>query len=285
MVGFDTDWVTDLGGRMVTYSNLSPGEYRFEVEGTNNSGLGSVKPAVLYIEIRPAYWQTTWFWLLIGIAGSIAVWGSVLVRNRQLQEVEETRQQIADDLHDDFGSNLGAISFFLGRLSSKEKLTENDITRVGQYRITIERMLDDLHDVVWLSDPGYDDLTGLADRMLSTAQKLMQHQPFHFEKRGVSDETIIPLKLRRHLFLVYKEAVHNVVRHAAATDVQLALIFEKDEVFILIKDNGKGFDPELKRNGQGLKAMRRRAVQGEFDLTIKSEVGAGTSIEMRAKIA
>lgn len=285
MEGIDANWVKDLGARMVTYSNLSPGEYRFEVEGTNNSGLSSVKPAALYIEIRPAYWQTTWFWLLIGIAGSVAVWGSFLVRNRQLQEVEETRQQIADDLHDDFGSNLGAISFFLGRLSSKEKLTESDVTRVGQYRITIERMLDDLHDVVWLTDPGYDDLIGLADRMFTTAQNLMQHQPFHFEKRGVSGETIIPLKLRRHLFLVYKEAMHNIVRHADASDVHLALIFENNEVFILIKDNGKGFDPEQKRNGQGLKAMRRRAEQGKFDLAIMSETGTGTSIELRAKIA
>lgn len=285
MEGVNSDWVTDYGSRQANYSNLSPGIYKFEVEGTNNSGVKSVNPAVLYIEIRPAYWQTLWFWSLVGVIGALGVWGSFLVRSRHRSEVEETRQQIADDLHDDFGGNLSAFSFFLGRLSSNKNLTDDDVGRIKVYRTTIERMLEDLHDVIWLTDPEYDDLNGLAERMVLTAQNLMQHRPFHFESHGISDDIKLSLKLRRHLFLVYKEALHNVVRHAEATQVQLVLTFEDGMLRVLVKDNGKGFDGELKKHRQGLKAMHRRAEQGRFALVITSALGAGTSVEIKARIA
>ena len=122
MDGIDENWVRNLDGRIANYPNLSPGTYTFRVRGTNNDGIWSVDDAVMHIHITRPYWTQWWFIsLLSALVLGFGYW-MYDARAKQRKREADMRQQIADDLHDDLGSNLGALSYFLDRHAATEYL-------------------------------------------------------------------------------------------------------------------------------------------------------------------
>jgi signal transduction histidine kinase len=90
--------------------------------------------------------------------------------------------------------------------------------------------------------------------------------------------------LRRQIFLIFKEAVHNVLRHSGATEVTVDFRVEHGWLSLRVADNGGGFDDARVHDGHGLRSMRERARELAAEIEIHSGPG-GTNITLRVPLA
>lgn len=282
--GVDTDWVIDPGLGAANYPKVQPGTYTFKVQASNSDGIWSESPASMTVVIKKPINQRWWF--RAGLVGIFAGLYWLFNRDRRLRrkELEDTRRQIADDLHDDMSGNLSALSIFLSRLGKKEILTPTDRKQARIYLAAVNRMSEDVRDVVWMANPGKDTLGALLERMQATLGHLLLNIDYTFLADDVDWDMRVPMNLRKNLFLVHKEAVHNVVRHARASKVEVRVWQRKGRIKIEIKDNGSGFNLEEANFGNGIFSMRRRAVQSNLDVDIDSVPGKGTAVSIEAEI-
>jgi len=290
--GVDTEW-TDAGARRTAdYHGLAPGNYRFLVKACNNDGGWNETPASVALVLLPRFWQTLWFRTLAGLAlaGALAATVrhvSVRKLRRELaalereRAIERERARIAKDIHDDLGSRLTQITL-LSHMAQKGP-THELAASARKVSATAEAMAQSLDEIVWAVNPEHDTLEGLVEYLSQTADDFLENTSIHLRltlpeelpRRTVAAET------RHQLFLAFKEAMNNVVRHASATALQIELSLMPGRFEIVIADNGVGFDVQAARaGGNGLRNMRRRleAIGGEFE--IASQPSQGTRIRM-----
>ncbi|HTV40322.1 MAG TPA: two-component regulator propeller domain-containing protein [Candidatus Sulfotelmatobacter sp.] len=302
---FDEDWVEAGTLRQAAYSRLSPGRYRFDVRACNSDGEWSPHMASVSFEVTPFYWQTWWFRSAAVFAFTLSV--IAIVRyvsfrrlRRQLATLEQQaalqreRTRIAKDIHDDLGANLTQIAF-LGELAHQDR-GEPDKTadRVEKISATARQAIKSLDEIVWAVNPRNDTLAHLMDYAGQFALDYLRLAgircrldfPEECPPRELSTD------LRHNLFLVIKEALHNIVKHAHASEVRLRIQFDMNVLDVTIDDNGCGFDPAQARNGgtndalaDGLRNMRQRMndIGGEFEF--QSGAGMGTKIHLSLPLA
>jgi signal transduction histidine kinase len=142
-------------------------------------------------------------------------------------------------------------------------------------------------DIVWAVSPDVGTPVHLSQRMRRLASDLLPARGIELQFES-SDEGQVRLgiDMRREVFLIFKEALHNVVRHANATDVSIVLTIGRRTLRLVVSDNGKGFaaSPETAAAGQGLRSMKRRAAAIGGRLSITSSPGAGTMVALDAPI-
>jgi signal transduction histidine kinase len=137
-----------------------------------------------------------------------------------------------------------------------------------------------LRDIVWYISPEQDTLQSLEERMKSVASTLLDGIAHEFRSSGIRP---VPLDIdqRRHLFLIYKELLHNVLRHAQATRVEITLEATQGRLRLEVADNGVGMSGEP-TGGTGLNNIRRRSAELGATLSIESAPGTGTRIGLIA---
>ncbi|HXC35777.1 MAG TPA: two-component regulator propeller domain-containing protein, partial [Candidatus Acidoferrales bacterium] len=301
LANFEDDWREAGTERQVNFPRLSPGRYRFDVRACNSDGTWSPQMASVSFVVTPFYWQTWWFRsaaLLAFTLSLIAIVRYVSFRRlrRQLIVLEQQaalqreRTRIAKDIHDDLGANLTQIAF-LGELAHQDRgEPDKAAERVEKISSTARQAIKSLDEIVWAVNPRNDTLAHLMDYAGQFALDYLRLAgvrcrldfPEQCPPRELSTD------LRHNLFLVIKEALHNIVKHARASEVQLRIKFSEDTLDIIIEDNGCGFDPALARNGaagdplaDGLRNMLQRMndIGGEFEF--QSGAGLGTTIHLR----
>jgi ligand-binding sensor domain-containing protein/signal transduction histidine kinase len=291
--GVDSAWVDAGAHRAAHYNNVRPGHYRFQVRACNKDGVWSKTGAELAIVYLPNYWQTWWFLslALAGFVGGIAGVARYLTRRKlqrqlalaeQRHAIERERGRIAKDIHDDLGASLTRI-MLLGH-SAEEGLTRREDvgTQVQKIVQSARRTVQALDEIVWAINPQNDTLDGLVAYIGHYADEL-------FENSNINCRLEIPFELpaltlaaetRHNLFLVVKEAFHNVLKHSEASEAHLRISATARSLRIEIEDNGCGFDPESYREGgrkrNGLENMRQRMkhLGGHMELTSAPEQGA-----------
>src|SRR5262249_49764144 len=154
---------------------------------------------------------------------------------------------------------------------------------VRKISATAREMAQALDEIVWAVNPQHDTLEGLVEYLSQSADEFLEDTPIRCRVKLPPHlpRCAIPAELRHQLFLPFKEALNNAVRHAAASEMQIELSADSAHFQIAIGDNGVGFDPLSPRSGgSGLKNMRLRmaAIGGQLDLT--SAPGCGTRIVM-----
>ncbi|MCL4178419.1 MAG: hypothetical protein KJ072_11845 [Verrucomicrobia bacterium] len=276
--GYESDWVEAGTDRIAHYTRVPPGDYRFHVIAANNEGVWNQTGATLAITVMPAWWQHPGF-QAAAMAGLIVL-GTLFYRFRmsQVQATERVRLRIARDLHDEVGSNLGSIALLSQAASRSDEPASardfHEITRVA--RETAEAM----RDIVWLINPDEDRLERLVLRMRETAGMLLAgttwqfHAPDHLPVQRLSTE------FKRHVLLIFKEALHNVRKHARASRVEVHLELRNGQLELRITDDGVGMDLDAQRTGQGLENLRRRAAELGAPLQLESRPGAGTTLRL-----
>ncbi|HUA69141.1 MAG TPA: triple tyrosine motif-containing protein, partial [Candidatus Saccharimonadales bacterium] len=294
--GFDDNWVEGAPDRTASYSRLPRGTYRFEVRACNNNGQWSPVPASVGFVVAPFYWQTWWFRLcvvLVFTMGVIAVMYFVSVRRLRQQlaimeqqaALQHERARIAKDIHDDLGANLTQIAF-LGELAQQDSNEPaKAVERVEKISSTARQAVKSLDEIVWAVNPRNDTLAHLMDYAGQFAVDYLRLAgircrldfPDQCPPRELSTD------LRHNLFLAIKEAIHNVVKHAGASEMWLRIKPAETALDIVIEDNGRGFDAS-NGNGadealaDGLRNMRSRMneIGGTFEF--ESFAGAGTKV-------
>lgn len=289
--GADADWSAPAAERTVSYANLAPGSYRFLVRAVNADGVASREPAVVSFRISPPVWARWWF-----AAGALLVFGAVVyafaraVYLRKL-ELERIRTRIASDLHDDIGASLTRIAM----LSEVVKRQDADrapgvARRLTQIAEDARAVIDSMSDIVWAIDPRRDDFASVVERVRSFASDTlgaagvrwqMQVAP-QLEHQHLSPEQ------RRALYMIFKEAVSNIARHAEAGRASCRITFEHHALVAVVEDDGRGLPAETQSNGRGgrgLSNMRARAEGLGGRLEVESGPGAGTRLRLVLPLA
>lgn len=281
--GFDKDWIyTDATKRFATYTNLDPGDYTFEVKGSNNDGLWNETPTLLHIIITPPFWQTWWFYTLCALAFAFIFYAIYWYRLQQVIKLQHIRNKISGDLHDDIGSTLNSISVYSEVAKQDASKHAHALEMIGE---SSRKIIDAMSDIVWTINPENDSFENIILRMRSLAFNLFRTKSIEFTFRA--DESLNNLKLsmenRRNFFLIFKEAVNNIVKYAEAAGVSIQLVYVDSFIKLIIHDNGKGFDTAQHSNGNGLNSMKRRAKEMKAKFQIESSAGNGTNIKLIMK--
>lgn len=283
--GFDDDWVETGGRRFAQYTNLPPGDYTLRVRGSNNDGVWNEDGISLRLTVTPPFWQRWWFRALLAFLFFAGLAAAYRYRVGKLLEIERLRLRIAGDLHDDLSSNLSGIALMSEMVQRQDSLGHAERRQLTRITETARGMVEDVRDLVWLVDPTHEQLDELLLKMKDVASTLLDRIPYEFRSNIERLSDTLSLDFRRHVFLVYKEILHNIARHSHATSV--AITAERvDRQFVLrVDDNGVGFEYEGVRTSHGLGSIEQRARQMGGRVTIESTVGRGTRVELRVPLA
>jgi len=282
--GADQEWVAS-SFPVARYAGIEPGTSLFEMKAMQgNTAIGHSR---IFIKKEQGFWNKWWFFPSIAVYVMLLVGVSIylflLYDFRQKLRMQQVRNRIAADLHDEVGSNLNSISIFVEVLRKKappemlpvlEKIIANSKESVAL-----------MQDTVWTINPQNDSIQKLFDRMESFASDVLSSREIVFDFKVETDLGKISFTMdqRKSLYLIYKEAINNVVKHAEASMVKVRVSRLKDIIQIGIEDNGKGFDMHAESNGNGLGNFRERAREAGIALMIESEQGKGTLL--RTQIA
>ena len=255
--GYDSEWV-DAGSRRVAYyTDLPPGAHTFRVAAAIDDGPWSEREGVLAVHVAPRFYQTWWFASAVCVAIGGALWGAHRYRVNQLLAVERVRTRIASDLHDDIGSSLSQIAILSEVVTARVAPAPADVAEpLARIGALSRESVDAMGDIVWAVSPDLGTPVHLSQRMRRLASDLLPARGIELQFDS-SDEGQIQLGIetRREVFLIFKEALHNVVRHASATDVSIALTIGRRALRLVVADNGKGFAASV--DGRGTLGLTR----------------------------
>jgi signal transduction histidine kinase len=294
--GLDSTWVNSGSKRMVDYSYLPHGRYQFEVQACNNDGLWSPQSASIELIILPYFWQTRWFIAAGLLTGAVSIAFTVrqlektkssrrLEREQQARLVELERARIARDFHDNIGSDLThviVLSELLKVDNAQPKEVEANATMIGN---TARKAVRSLRTIIWAANPQNDTLDSLAQYISQYSYDFCEAAPLSCHLDLPAEVPALPLiaEVRHNLFMIVKEALHNVLKHAHASEVRLSLKLREGLLELRVEDNGRGFkvDSVAASQRSGLANMRHRMEAIGAALFIESSPGAGTSIHAR----
>lgn len=284
MVGVDPDWVKTGNRNYASYTDLDPGEYLFQAKGANRDDVWNEEGVSIRVIVTPAWWQTSWFRIGVGVALVSLLVLAYNYRVSQLLQVERMRVRIATDLHDDIGSRLSSIALMSDVARSKLQKGDQEGTALSKISTIARETANVLKDLVWAIDPECDKLGDILQRMRDVATEQLGDvvQSFHFPFDG--SDIALDLNTRRNLLLLYKEALHNIQKHAKASMVWIDGRLEQNTFQLEIRDNGLGFNSEVGHKGRGLNTMRQRAQNIGATLNIVSEPSRGTTLVLSMKI-
>jgi len=277
--GIDPSWVSSEQRSIAYYTDINPGEYKFYVQACNADGVWS-KPVTLSIIIYPAWWMTWWFKFFVALSVITLGYLAYLYRLKQLFAIQNIRLNIANDLHDEIGSNLSSISVDSQMLLKSTSLNETEQELASFISNTAKETVETMRDIIWFINPRNDFDTDLVIKMKETAAKLLAGIVWTFTVSSEVKFEKFNLDVRRNIFLVYKEALHNIVRHAETKTCLIEVSGNANFITLLIKDEGKGFNLKTVQENNGLRSIKRRAEKINASLSIKSEAGSGTTLTM-----
>jgi signal transduction histidine kinase len=269
------------------------------VKACNNHGLWNETGAAFAFVVEPHFYET---WLFYGLClvfvavsgGLIQAWRLRLQRRilrlEHLHALDNERARIAHDIHDDLGSRLSQLSV-LGELAGRHLASPAQAQpHLEKLRATTGEVFQALDKIVWAVNPKQDSVAGLMTYLREFGPEFLSPAGIHCRLDFPSPASDDPLdsEKRHHLFLVVKEALNNVVKHARATEVWLRLSLKDKTLSLTIQDNGRGIaspqpstlNPQPPGMGNGLVNMRERLARLGGQFTLHSNPGQGTRIEL-----
>jgi signal transduction histidine kinase len=294
LLGAGEEWSAPSMLRSVMFSSLAPGTYTFEVRAVSATGGRSPQPARATFRVLPPIWRRWWFITLASVVVLSAV--AALERYRaatrreisrareqRLLELERVRRRIAADLHDEIGSSLTQIAILSEVARQQGGRAVPELSRpLSLIASSSRELVDAMSDIVWAINPAKDHLADLTQRMRRLAADAFTATgtTCRVEFPRPDQEISLGANVRREVFLIFKEAVNNIVKHSACSEVVVRMAVEGAVLRLELHDNGRGFDPHGPTDGHGLASLRNRAQSLGASLAIVSAPGTGTSIAL-----
>ncbi|MGE9271663.1 MAG: histidine kinase, partial [Verrucomicrobiales bacterium] len=214
---------------------------------------------------------------LLAVAGAfVLVVLPVRYRIREKRELAKVRERIAGDLHDEVGSNLGSIQMFAdlaeGRSGPSDELKR--IQRIAAETVSAVR------DIVWLLRPGRDHRIGTVEHLRETASIMLERLEWDFTADEHAWECELSDEQNRHLFLFFREALHNILRHASAAKVRIRAEIEGGQFLLVVADDGRGIDDRRLARPSTLRALRQRVAALQAAMEVETAAGEGTCLKL-----
>ena len=296
--GRDRRWYDAGNRRLALYTDLPPGEYRFHVIASNNSGVWNEQGASIDFSIAPMFWQTPWFRMACG-AALVALFLALywlrarqlaLQFNRTLDARVDERMRIARDLHDTLLQSFQGVLLQFGAalrllVREPEKAREVLAGAVDQAAHAIKEGREAVQGLR-MSVGESSDLAAPIARLakeLAAERQGAAAPSVRVEVQG----TVRPLHPieRDEIFRIAAEALRNAVHHSQGTQIEVELRYDSRQFRLRVRDDGHGTDPDLLAQADpaghfGLRGMRERAALAGGKLTLWSAPNAGMEVEL-----
>lgn len=285
----DAKWKPIAHKEPLVLRSLSPGDYDLEFGMYNKFSKTITPQKQLSIHIKKAFYQTFWFWALLGglIIGGVILaftqWKLMRQKNYYQQQLalEMQRSKITADLHDDIGARLSSLQ--INSAVATAFLEKNNLQETRSILHKIQQQSKDLSEnigeIVWSMKPGKDELMTLSTRIRNFANEILGSTDIYYSITidKAIDAEIADITARKNLILITKEALNNAAKYSHSTEVFISFNIFENQYLLEIKDNGIGFDPQEKK-GNGIHNMKKRTeeMHGKFELLINK----GTCIKI-----
>lgn len=245
----------------------------------------------LTFEIQTPFYMTIWFWSLITFVISTLLY--MYFNNRKLEKqktifqqklaLEEQRNKITADLHDDIGATLSSLQ--LNSAVATQFIT-NDVSKTQKLLVKIENqskeLAEKIGDIIWSMKPGEHEFMTLSSRIKNFTSDILGATDCNF-KVNIDNEInnlITDFTIRKNIILIAKEAINNCAKYSKAKNVSISIKNKKEYIEMFITDDGIGFDTSI-INGNGISNMKRRSVEINSEFSIESNKNSGTKIKVQ----
>jgi ligand-binding sensor domain-containing protein len=284
--GLNDGWFT-TNQRFVQFTNLDAGNYTFELKAQNEWGYWS-KPVTASFVIYPPIWKRWWFIIItfLVIGGCITYF--IMRRVQSLLYLERIRLRIAADLHDNIGASLTEISIMSEVVKSQLNGEFKDAKKNLEF-ITSEcrNVTSNMRDIIWMINPKQDSLQDLVLRLNDSFIQLFDQKGISFKAENIEllKNILLPMEYRQNLYLILKEGINNCLKYSCCNQLLLSARMQKNNLEVILKDNGVGIPSNGSKNGNGLTNLKERAKKIGAELIIESGDYNGTSIKFIGKIS
>lgn len=293
---FEWEEVYSIGAAdygMMVYTNLPAGLYRFRMESLNLMGEVTGGNSSRLVTVPVAAWKTLWFWVALGLglfglaAGSwrLSAWQRIKGQVQELErqrDLQQERFRIAQNIHDDLGARVTEIALLSSAAQLKPNLSAEARAEFGAVSRLTHELVRALYETVWAVDPKNDHLDSLASFVCQMANQMCAQAQLRcrLEIPDLPAEIPVTSPIRHNVSMAVKEAIHNVIKHGHASEVQIRIRQGGPGLHLQISDNGCGFDPKVVVRGNGLDNMERRLRSLQGSCSVVSQPGAGTKVTL-----
>lgn len=283
------------GPAQAIYSELPAGFYRFRMNELSLAGVPGEAEASMAFEVPLSFWRTPWFWgllALLSLSGAVGAYRYAAARQmrRQLARLESQRAleherlRIARDIHDDLGARVTQMSLVSGLAQSDPTLSDKARADFNAISGMSRELVSALYETVWAVNPENDNLDELGNYLCQMVDNLCERAQLRRRLRvaELPRDIQISSHVRHELVMAVKEAVHNVIKHAHASEVSVAVTLEGGTLTIRVQDDGRGFEPGEAPLGNGLGNMERRLQHVGGTCALQTRPGQGTTVWFRA---
>ena len=289
---FDDHWVNALQARSAYYTNLSPGKYRFVVRATDAASPLRSTEAAIDLDLRPAFYQTSWFYVLCALLPVLGILAGSRIYARQTKSryalLLAERTRLAREMHDTVIQGCVGVSTLL-EAASRLQLSDpaEAIALVDHAKEYVRTTLEEARQAVWdLRSPVAGD-SGVSS-LIDLARRLGAEKAIDVDTEVTGNYSVHDLELDRTLLLVGREALRNAVAHGHPSHIAVKVAFRALDVELEVKDDGVGFDPHATAAGGnghfGILGMRERVEQLGGSLTLNGAPGNGMTVIARIPV-
>ena len=287
--GFDKSWTDASSRRVAYYTNLPPGRYQFRVAAFEMSDPQQIAETAVEIVQTPHFYRTAWFLGCSLLLLAASVWGGYKFRMRQVhsrfQAVLKERNRLAREMHDTLIQGCAGVSALLeahSSLDDRDPSAKDDL--LGCVRTQLRSTINEAREAVWDLRHADGSATAIGPILGNMTQQVSHEFGVSVEYKVSGRPFDLDQSTAHELLMVVREALHNAIRHGQPTKVQVDVGFEKKELRVQVRDDGRGFDTATvssQPNGHyGLVGIRERAKRIGGVLVLNSRLGAGTDLTL-----
>lgn len=291
--GLDEEWRDAGSRREASFSNLSPGRYRFWVRSTGDDGLEGAVPASVAFTIQPFFTQTLWFKLICGAVALALLWAAYTMRMRRAERLADEklreriaeRERIARELHDTLLQGVHGLTLRFQKVANRMPADDPARTMMEAELERADRLIVEGRDRVFQlrsGDPARRDLGGALMRF---GDELAQDRDVQFVVHAGGESRRLDPQIADEVYCIAAEAVLNAFRHAGARSIRVELRCSWWGLRVAVRDDGVGIDPDIAKAGRpghwGLIGMRERARRIGARLTMGPLQPHGTEVVLR----
>ncbi|MGH7989148.1 MAG: sensor histidine kinase [Limisphaerales bacterium] len=278
---------------VANYNSLPPGNYRLHVVETTAIGVPTGVEALLTVIVPQPFWKEPWFLgiiFLTVIALAIAIARYVIWQRMQREmahlknqrALEQERLRIAHDIHDDLGARVTQISLLSAMAHGNQTFPDKARSEFDHISQMSRDLVSALYETVWAVNPENDNLDALGNYLCQMLNQLCEQAQLgcRLHIQDLPKDIQVSSQIRHNITLAVKESLHNIIKHAKATEVVVHVTFEKMLLTISVQDDGCGFQPVDLFSGNGLKNMKCRLENISGSCSIESQLGRGTIVHL-----
>ena len=296
MKGIDATWQHLSNNSMVVFNNLAAGKYILELGASNTNTKEDRSQKLIYIDIVPPFYQTILFYIVVAVLlTSISVWLYANWKFRKRKQkleyeltIEEERNRITSDLHDEIGSTLSSLQLY-SAAANKLVETDKDKTKKLLENISIQssKILDTIGDIIWSMKTDKEQFISVSSRIKNFVSDVLGSADIDYTieiDEGI-EKSKNNMTAKKNIVLIVKEAVNNCLKYSKADHVKVFILEDTMNLIIQISDNGIGIEDAEYLKGNGISNMRKRSEELNGNFEIVSSPKKGTTIICKIPIA